>query len=138
MLLNKIVARFKNGSLLKGKLLDFSPDKRYFHLELESGEVVTVDLQNLKVVEIQMEELKAAFFVKDFKGNKDHVDMYNDVITGSGKKVQVEFSDGEVIIGHTQGYSEERHGFFVTPADSQSNNERIFVIRSATKNITFL
>jgi len=138
MLLNKIVARFKNGSLLKGKLLDFSPDKRYFHLELESGEVITVDLQNLKVVEIQMEELKAAFFVKDFTGNKDHKDMYNDVITGSGKKVKVEFSDGEVIIGHTQGYSPERHGFFVTPADVNSNNERIFVIKSATKNITFL
>jgi len=91
-----------------------------------------------KAVEIQMEELKAAFFVKDFKGNKDHKDMYNDVITGSGKKVKVEFSDGEVITGYTQGYSPERHGFFVTPADVQSNNERIFVIISATRNITFL
>ena len=138
MLLNKIVARFKNGNLLKGKLLDFSPNKRYFHLELESGEVVTIDMQKLKIVEIDMEELKAAFFVKDLKGNKDHKDIYNDVITGSGKKVKVEFSDGEVITGFALSYSPERHGFFIVPADLKSNNERIFVIKSATTKITFL
>jgi len=138
MLLNKIVARFKNGNLLKGKLLDFSPVKRYFHLELESGEVVTIDMQKLKIMEIDMEELKAAFFVKDLKGNKDHKDIYNDVITGSGKKVKVEFSDGEVITGFALSYSPERHGFFIVPADLKSNNERIFVIKSATTKITFL
>jgi hypothetical protein len=138
MLLNKIVARFRNGNLLKGKLLDFSPVKRYFHLELESGKVVTIDMQKLKIVEIDMEELKAAFFVKDLKGNKDHKDIYNDVITGSGKKVKVEFSDGEVITGFALSYSPERHGFFIVPADLKSNNERIFVIKSATTKITFL
>jgi hypothetical protein len=138
MLLNKIVARFKNGNLLKGKLLDFSPVKRYFHLELESGEVVTIDMQKLKIMEIDMEELKAAFFVRDYKGNKNHKDIYNDVITGSGKKVKVEFSDGEVITGFALSYSPERHGFFIVPADLKSNNERIFVIKSATTKITFL
>ena len=32
----------------------------------------------------------------------------------------------------------EPYGFFITPADQQSNNERIFVITSATDNIAFL
>lgn len=138
MLFNKIVVRFKEGSILKGKMLDFSPDKRFFHLELASGEIVTVDMEKLKILEIDMEELKAAFFVKDFKGNKNHNDIYNDVIAGSGKKVRVEFLDGEVIIGYALSYTPDRHGFFITPADLQSNNERIFIIKSATKKITFL
>jgi len=138
MLLHKIVVRFKNGSLLKGKMLDFSPDKRFFHLELASGEVVTLDMEKLKIVEIDMEELKAAFFVKDFKGDTNHKDIYNDVIAGSGKKVKVEFLDGEEIIGYALSYSPERHGFFIVPADLKSNNERIFVIKSATNKITFL
>src|SRR3972149_1975629 len=138
MLLNKIVVRFKEGSILRGKMLDFSPDKRFFHLELTSGEIVTVDMEKLKILEIDMEELKAAFFVKDFKGNKNHNDIYNDVISGSGKKVRVEFLDGEVIIGYALSYAPERHGFFITPADLQSNNERIFVIKSATKKVTFI
>ena len=30
------------------------------------------------------------------------------------------------------------HGFFITPADLKSNNERIFIIVSATRTITFI
>jgi hypothetical protein len=48
----------------------------------------------------------------------------------------VEFSNGEVIIGFALSYSPERHGFFIVPADLKSNNERIFVIKSATSKIT--
>jgi hypothetical protein len=50
----------------------------------------------------------------------------------------VEFVDGEVIIGYALSYAPERHGFFITPADLQSNNERIFVIKSATKKVTIV
>lgn len=138
MILNKVVARFKDGRIIKGKSNDFSPNKSYFHLEIAARKVIDVKIGELKVVEINIKDLKAAFFVKDFKGNKYRRDEYRDIITGGGKKVKVKFLDGEEIIGYTQSYSPERQGFFVVPADIRSNNERIFVIRSATEKVWFM
>jgi hypothetical protein len=54
-----------------------------------------------------------------------------------GKKVKVEFNDGEVLYGMTLGYSPHRQGFFFTPIDPESNNERIFAVLSAVKELTF-
>ncbi|MEN8264600.1 MAG: hypothetical protein ABFR82_14190 [Nitrospirota bacterium] len=138
MSLNKVVARFKDGSLIKGQTSDFSPLKNFFHLEMMGGQKIKVEIENLKVVEIDVSELKAAFFVKDFDGNKDRQDSYEDEIPGAGKKIEVKFNDGEVITGFAMSYSSERHGFFLTPADLKGNNERIFIIKSATEKITFL
>jgi hypothetical protein len=87
---------------------------------------------------IEVEALKAVFFVKDVEGNKDYNETYQDVIQGGGKKVQVEFDDGEIIVGYVLGYSPDRQGFNMTPADLNSNNERVFVVTSATKSVTFL
>ena len=138
MRLNKVVARFKDGSLIKGETSDFSPLKNYFHLELVSGVKIKIEIEKLKVVEIDVSKLKAAFFVKDFDGNKDRQDAYEDEIPGAGKKVEVKFNDGEVVVGFAMSYSPERHGFFLSPADLKGNNERIFVVKSATEKVTFL
>jgi hypothetical protein len=128
MQINKIVARFKNGTLKKGTTSDFFPNKVMFHLNSATGEIV----------DINIEELKAVYFVKNFEGDKDRMDEYTDDVPGGGRKVQVKFSDGEMLIGYTQGYSPNRSAFFVTPADLQNNNDRIYVIISAIEKITFL
>jgi hypothetical protein len=125
---NKVVARFRNGSILKGNTSDFLPNKNQFHLETENGDILTVDV----------DQLKAIFFVKDFTGNKDHVESYADQISGCGRKIRVKFSDGELIVGYTTGYSPDRQGFYITPAEAKSNNERIFVVKSASEKIEFL
>lgn len=125
MIPNKIVARLKDGTLKKGTTNDFSPDKKSFRLNLLNGETVTINIG----------ELKAIFFVKDFDGNKDHKVTYTDIVPGGGRKVQIEFIDGEILIGYTQGYSPDRPGFFVIPADTKSNNERICVISSSTQRV---
>jgi len=125
---NKVVAKFKDNSLAKGKTSDFFPNKTRFHLEKSSGEIV----------EIGIEDLKAIFFVKDFEGDKNRKDNYNDQIAGGGRKMRGNFSDGEIVIGYTLGYSPDRQGFYMTPADLQGNNERIFVVKSATSKIEFL
>ena len=144
MLTNKVVARFKNGEVKKGTTRDFSPNKVVFHLQLFTGEALDVNIEELKAVhfvndlEISIEELKAVFFVKDFEGNKDHQDDYTDDIPDGGVKVQIEFSDGEMIIGYTQGYSAVSSGFFLIPADFQNNNDHIYVINSATEKVTLL
>ena len=52
---NKVVVRFKNGSILKGNTSDFLPNKSQFHLETENGDIQTVDV----------DKLKAIFFVRD-------------------------------------------------------------------------
>ncbi len=128
MEINKVVARFKEGTLIKGTTNDFFPNKKLFHLKTLNDEIMNIDI----------EQLKAIFFVKDFEGNKNYKNTYNDVISGGGRKIQVFFNDGEIVIGYSQGYSPDRHGFFVTPADTRSNTERIFVVKSATKKVAIL
>ena len=125
---NKVVVKFKNNTVLKGKTSDFFPNKTQFHLEDINGEIS----------EISIEDLKAIFFVKDFEGNKDHQDNYNDHIAAGGRKIQVLFNDGEIVVGYTLAYSADRPGFYMTPADLQGNNERIFVVNSATEKVGFL
>jgi len=125
---NKVVIKFKDGTVMKGSTTDFLPNKACFHL----------NSQNETVETIEVEALKALFFVKDVEGNKDYNETYQDVIQGGGKRVQVEFNDGETVVGYVLGYSPDRQGFNMTPADLNSNNERIFVVASATKSVTFL
>jgi hypothetical protein len=124
---NKVVIHYCNGTVLKGTTTDFFPNKAQFHLVDADGENKTVNV----------EELKAIFFVKDYEGDRDYQPKYESEIAGGGKKIQVEFSDGEVIAGQTLGYSPDRIGFFVTPADPAGNNDRVFVIKGSTKRITF-
>ena len=125
---NRVVARFKDNTLIKGTTSDFFPNKTQFHLTRLDGKIETIDT----------ERLKALFFVKDTEGNKDHQESYEDDIAGAGRKMQVKFTDGEMLIGYSLGYSADRHGFFLTPADLKSNNERIFVVKSATEAVQFL
>jgi hypothetical protein len=125
---NKVVVKFKDKKMLKGTTSDFFPNKNQFHLEVPGGELL----------DINVEDLKAIFFVKDFEGNKDRQKSYTDEITGTGRKMQVEFSDGESIVGFTLGYSPDRQGFYLTPADAGGNNLRIFVVKSATEKTAFI
>ena len=126
--MNKVVIHFKDGSIKKGNTNDFLPNKKSFHLNILDG----------NVEEIEVEDMKALFFVKDHEGDKDHKPKYEDVIPGGGKKVEVSFHDGETIVGYVLGYSPDRQGFMMTPGDLSANNERVFVVRTAVNRITFL
>ena len=125
---NKVVVKFKDNTILKGNTKDLFLNKTQFHLEEISGDIV----------EISIEDLKAVFFVKDFKGNKNQKNRYGDEITAGGRKIKVRFFDGETVIGYTLAYSPDRLGFFMSPADLQCNNERIFAVKSATEKIELL
>ena len=127
-MINKVVVKFKNGNALKGQTSNFSPNKTFFHMEQPEG----------GQVEIHMETLKAIFFVKDMAGDKNHKKTYDDKLAGGGRKIQVRFLDGETIVGYTMGYSPDRMGFFLVPADSKGNNERIFVVKSATEKVEMM
>ncbi|HDH05386.1 MAG TPA: hypothetical protein ENH01_06710 [Nitrospirae bacterium] len=128
MTIDKMVVRFKDKSIMKGRTSDFSLDKTFFHLKLLSGEVVNVDI----------EKLKAVFHVKSLTGNKNYKCLYKDPILWGGNKVKVQFFDGEVMIGYTPYHISGNKAVLITPADLQCNNKQVFVVTSATKEITFL
>jgi hypothetical protein len=126
--MNKVVVRFKDGTVMKGQTSNFFPNKTSFNLQTSDGEHP----------EIYIENLKAVFFVKDLLGNREHVKRYEDDIAGAGRKIKVRFVDGEEITGYTLGYSPDRLGFLMTPADVTGNNERAFIVASATEKVEFL
>ena len=130
--LNKVVARYRDGRMVKGVTHDFGPQKKSFH-------VVSPD-DGKKVSEIAYSDLKAIFFVKSFEGRKQRPSLKGllekDEEESPGMmKVKIIFTDGEVLYGTTQGYSLDREGFFVVPSERESNNLRIFVISKAVKLI---
>jgi hypothetical protein len=124
----KIVIKLLDGSLMKGEPIDFVPDKKFFYLKLVKGGTKKIDL----------ETLKAVFFVKDFEGNKEHKKVYKDSLPWGGQKIKVIFTDGEAIIGYTSSFSTGEYGFFITPADSAGNNEQIFALNHAVKEKVFI
>lgn len=122
---NRVVARFLDGLSLRGTTIDFSPLRRVFHLN-----------DNGATHEIDLTKLKGLFFVRDFEGNA----AYNEkkgffARPNHGKKVMVEFKDGEVLFGYTLTYTSQGIGFFVFPGDPESNNEKVFVIHAATRSV---
>lgn len=127
-MINKVVVKFKDNNVLRGQTLNFVPTKDSFHLQQDKGAPVFIEI----------ERLKAIFFVKDLLGNKNHQKNYKDKIMGGGRKLRVTFLDGEEITGYSFGYSPERPAFMMVPADVKGNNDRIFVIKSATSKIEIL
>lgn len=123
-----MVARFKDGSLIKGTAQDFSQDKSLFRFETVSGEKQTIDV----------ELLKALFWVKDFAGDPDRRDLYVDDLDRGGRKIEVKFKDGELMKGNTLDYSPNKSGFILMPSDPNSNNLGVFVVNSASNEIRFL
>lgn len=132
--MNKVVARFTDGRLLKGMTADFFPNKDQFHLTEATAPAGTPPM------EIQTAELKALFFVKEFEGRLDYRELkdFDPAHPKAGRRIRAEFDDGEVLVGTTQGYQPGRHGFFLEPADPGSNNLRCYVVAAAAKEIRFL
>ncbi len=134
MIRNKIVVRYQDGRILKGFTADFAPNKKFFHLTPMDAPPGT------KPLEVRMSELKAVFFVKDLSGNPKHDERkeFESSTPVIGRKIQVIFKDGETLLGTTQGYQPNRPGFFLIPADAESNNERCFVVSVFTQEIRFV
>ena len=129
----KVVARYIDGKTVKGLSQDFFPNKDRFH-------IYPADKTSGEAVEVLLKGLKAVFFVRDFTGNYQY-DERKEYIPGdkpSGRKIEVTFADGEVLVGTTLGYDPKRPGFFLFPADPQSNNIRVFAVTTAVKKVRYL
>jgi hypothetical protein len=138
----KVVARFNNGQILKGHVRDF-----------EVGtETVTVDDPETQTSQkISIDELKAIFFVKSFKGRSEYVEKKAfGIRKNPGRKVFVKFKDNETLVGHidgeipwAKGFSlakggNKAKGFFLVPVDSSSNNIKVFVVGTSIQDVQIM
>lgn len=127
----KLVVHHKNGEIAKGQTNDFSPSRSSFHLRDYKD--------NTAVLEIELENLKAVFFVKDFIGNPDHVYSQDfNSSQGFGKQIIITFKDGEIFHGVSEAIHTGKIGFFVSPIDPEANTIRAFVINSFIEKIDFV
>jgi hypothetical protein len=133
---NFVVARYRDGKIIKGVTHDFGAQKKMFHIipsQQEKSE------QGRKGLEVSLSELKAVFFVKSLEGKEGpHLpesasSRERDPV--SPKKIKITFFDGETLEGATHGYAPEREGFFVVPLEKDTNNLRIFVVSKSVMTI---
>jgi hypothetical protein len=126
----RVVARFRNGTVVRGYTNDFHPSKSHLHLtpEDKTGEAMFLALS----------QLKAVFFVREFAGDPTRVEGQAFEGAQPGRKIEVAFEDGEVLRGTTLAYRADGCGFFVQPADAGSNNMRVFVSPGATLHVRLL
>ena len=126
----RVVARFNDGKVLKGTTQDFFPNRPSFHLLPADGSAS---------IEIRCKQLKALFFVKTFEGDRHRKDIRGFIAapaeTAQGKKIAVRFKDGELMCGYSLSYLPDREGFFLFPADTASNNLRVYVVVAACAEI---
>ncbi len=129
----KVVARYVSGKIVKGLSQDFFPNKDRLHIS-------PVGKASGETVEVYLKELKAIFFVRDFDGDSEYNERksYLEGEKPSGRKIEVTFKDGEVLVGSTLGYDPSRPGFFLFPVDPKSNNMRVFAVTTAVKKVRYL
>ena len=135
----KVVVKFKDGKILKGWTTNISPNKEVFYLYKHEE---FREQEEKDVVEVKLSSLRAVFFVKSHKGNKDYKKVRTfkgqPKITPSQRKIIVTCNDDEKIYGTTLGYNPNKKGFFVYPIDPKDNNERIFIIQESIKSVELL
>lgn len=113
----------------KGLHAEFFPNRSVFHVSPMDAASKT------DPAEIQVSELKAVFFVRDFMRNKgyDKRKVLNPREKVQGRLIEVTFRDGEVLVVSTTGYDPKRLGFFFFPIDPKSNNTRACIVSCAIR-----
>jgi hypothetical protein len=121
----KVVAHFIDHAVVKGTSMDVDPGKPRCHVRTEDRQTVEVDL----------DQVKALYFVKDFAGRPDYNETQEpkegDSRLRGSHQVQMTFQDGEQLSALMNRYPPNRPFFFVLPIDPSSNNIRILVNREA-------
>jgi hypothetical protein len=128
----KIVVRYKDGRVIKGFSHDFNPGRSQFAIW------PTINAPEHEGMLVPLSVLKAVFFVRDFQGDASYTEERTFGQAAHGRKLEVTFSDNELLVGTTLSYRPDGQGFFVIPADPRANNLRVFVVTSAVRHVRFL
>ena len=141
----KVIARYRDGNMVKGTTNNFRPGGTMFHMtpvDAKPGD---------PPVRVALEELKALFVVHSFEGRLQLQrvaigDLGKPDQQGAcqepdghrrcpGERLRVTFKDGEVLEGVSMTYDPDAQGFFMFPDDAGSNNKRMFVINAAVARV---
>lgn len=124
-----VILRYRDGRMLKC----FS--RKQFSVSLRTFQIINGD----KVENVPFDELKAVFLVKTLEGRRpgDPEPVTAGPTPRAGRLLSVKFYDGEVIRGRCINFAADTPGFFLEPLETDGNNDRIWVIQSATKEIVF-
>jgi hypothetical protein len=126
-----VVVHFKGGDIKKGYTRNFAFFREHFDLT----EVDPETREEKGTVQVRVEDLKALFYVKDFLGKPHYRADPEASRIGYGDRIVVTFQDRETLVGYTPNYREDNAGFILYPADAETNNEIVAVIRSATHSV---
>jgi hypothetical protein len=99
-------------------------------------------LQSGEVEDIVLDNVKAVFFVKDFSGQTNHVDLlFHDRLPAMECLwIRIRFRDGETVEGIIQNTLDYimGPGFFMAPADPIGNNWLIYVSKTKLTGLEIL
>lgn len=127
----KVVVRYTDGHMLKGFTQDFHGSKTQFSLW------PSINAAPRERIVVPLAQLKAVFFVRDFGGNPQHVEQKVFENAAHGRRIEVTLHDNEVLLGTTLNYRSDSSGFFIIPADQRANNQRVYVVASAVRQVRF-
>jgi hypothetical protein len=135
----KVVAHLIDGRLVKGHT-DAVPATDLDSLLKRTAitmpaEITILSLDRGQTMVVPLTSLKALFFVKSFEGTGDYkeIKFFEGHPTIEGLWVRMKFRDDEC----TEGVLRNSHhfltepGFLLKPPDPQSNNEIVYVVKSA-------
>ncbi len=129
--LQKVVVRTRDGEVIPGFANEDRIKKR-----------LKIINQQGKEEAFSIDKLKAVFFVKDFQGNAeyDEIKFLSKQSVSSMIWVRVKFFDGEVLERKNLNTMEllSSPGFYLSPSDQDTNNKRVYVVKSSLKNFTVL
>ena len=117
---NKAVVAFLDGRRMKGYVHSFSAQEDHFRLFLEH------DTAPREGTDVQMKDLKAIFFARDFVAIAGTANLRNLTRKVRAAKPKLPFVMGK------------RIGFFLVPTDPRSNNLRVFVIAKNATHIRWI
>ena len=126
---NEVVAHYLDGRLVKGTCFDLDPARPACH----------VRTPDQGMVQVVLAQLKALFFVRSLSGDPSYQETTRldaaDARALGASRIELQFADGERVVGLTTRFPPIRPFFYVLPADVRSNNIRILVNRSAVQRL---
>ncbi len=143
---SRVIARFRTGRVLKGYLRHPAPptgekvDSQSLAALPTTLTILSAD--SAETISLQLESLKALFFVKTFEGDKDYneVKFFDRQPAIGGLWVRVQFQDKESLEGVIQNSLAFliEPGFFMRPPDPESNNQILYVIKSSLRDFRIM
>ena len=120
-MIQKVVAHFIDHQIVKGTSVDVDPSRPRCHINTDDRGLMEVDL----------DQVKALYFVKDLGGNAAYDEAQapsaGDSRLRGSTLIDITFLDGEHLGALTNRYPPRGRLFFVVPMDPQSNNQRILI-----------